>query len=93
MSFLKKLFGLGGASGGEEEGPSIEHQGFVIRATPYRAEGQFQTAGVIEKEIAGVRREHKFIRAERHNSREEAVQFSFAKGRQIVEERGEKIFD
>jgi hypothetical protein len=97
MSFLKKLFGLGSASGGEAagaaSGPTVEHQGFTIRASPYQEGGQFQTAGVIEKEIAGVKREHKFIRAERHNTHQEAVEFSFAKGRQIVDERGEKLFD
>jgi len=96
MSFLKKLFGGGG--GGEAEGPgapakSIEHDGFTIHATPYKSGGQYQTAGTIEKEVAGVRRSHSFVRADRHASLDEAVDFSLAKGRLIVDQRGDKVFD
>lgn len=95
MSFLKKLFGLGGSSdaGGPAATKTIEYEGFVIRAAPYQSEGQYQTAGVIEKEIAGVRKEHKFVRADRHVSLDDAVEFALSKGRQIIDERGERIFD
>lgn len=93
MSFLKKLFGGGSSEeGAAEAGASVEHQGFTIRATPFKSEGQYQTAGVIEKEIDGVRKEHKFIRAERHASFEAAVDFALIKGRQIVEQVGERMF-
>lgn len=97
MSFLKKLFGLGG---GEDvaEGPgtprkSVEHNGFTIHATPYKSGGQYQTAGTIEKEVNGVRRSHDFVRADRHASLEEAVEFSLAKGRLIVDQQGDKVFE
>ena len=43
--------------------------------------------------VAGVRCEHRFIRADRHASLEEAVEFSLSKGRQIVDQQGERIFD
>ena len=94
MSFWKKLFGGGGSS---EAGPaapakSVEYNGFTIRAAPYKSEGQYQTAGVVEKEIAGERKEHKFIRADRFPSLDDAVEFSLAKGRQIVDEQGERMF-
>jgi hypothetical protein len=93
MSFLKKLFG-----GGEKTpepaapAPSIEHAGFTIRAEPYEEQGQFQTAGVITKEVDGVMKEHRFVRADRHASRDAAIEFSFIKGRQIVDEQGERLF-
>lgn len=94
MSFWKKLFG-GGASGAGDAAPaakSVEYNGFVIRAAPYKSEGQFQTAGSIEKEIGGERKEHRFIRADRFPSFEDAVEFALAKGRQIVDEQGERMF-
>lgn len=97
MSFLKRWFG-GGAGQAENAGPAgapaktIEHAGFTIHATPYRAEAQYQTAGTIEKEVAGVRREHRFIRADRFSLLEDAVEFSLLKGRQIVDQQGERMF-
>ena len=94
MSFWKSLFG-GGSSDSAEAKPSapVEYNGFIIRAAPYKAEGQYQTAGIVEKEINGVRKEHKFIRADRHASYDDAVEFSLAKARQIVDQVGERMFD
>ena len=92
MSFFKSLFGFGSKESKEPAAPTEDYQGFVIRPTPYEADGQYQTAGSIEKEIDGVRQEHKFIRAERHPSVEEAVRFSVFKARQIIDEQGERIF-
>jgi hypothetical protein len=40
-----------------------------------------------------VRKEHKFIRADRHASYEDAVEFSLSKARQIVDQQGERVFD
>lgn len=94
MSFWKSLFG-GGSSDSAEAEPSapVEYNGFIIRAAPYKADGQYQTAGIVEKEINGVRKEHKFIRADRHASYDDAVEFSLAKARQIVDQVGERVFD
>jgi len=92
MSFLKKLFGGGGGDSAPAAGASVEHNGFTIRAEPFKSGGQFQTAGVITKEIGGALKEHKFIRAEQHASHEAAVEFSLLKGRQIVDQQGEAIF-
>ncbi len=99
MSFLKKLLGLT-TGGGEEaiEGPgapvkTVEHSGYTIHATPYKSGGQYQTAGTIEKEIEGVLRSRKFVRADRHADLGDAVDFSLAKGRQIIDQQGERLFD
>ncbi|MDQ0472919.1 HlyU family transcriptional regulator [Labrys wisconsinensis] len=93
MSFLKSLFGGGKSSSAEPAAKAeIEHKGFVIRAMPFKENGQFQTAGLIVKEIDGVVKEHKFIRADRHASQDEAVEFSFSKGRQIIDEQGDRLF-
>ena len=95
MSFLKRLFGSS-SGGGDTPGAvakEIEHKGFIIRATPYKAEGgQYQTCGVVSKEIGGVVKEHKFVRADRFAGLDDAVEVSLAKGRQIVDEQGDRMF-
>ena len=93
MSFWKSLFG--GGSSSESEGKAsapVEYNGFTIRAAPYKSEGQYQTAGVITKDVGGVTKEHKFIRADRHASYDDAVEFSLSKVRQIVDQQGERMF-
>lgn len=93
MSFLKRLFGGGGSSAAETPaGDPLEHKGFAIRATPFKADGQYQCCGVISKEIGGEVKEHRFIRADRFSSVDEAVPVILRKGRQIVDEQGEKVF-
>ncbi len=95
MSFLKSLFGLGGKDTGASPAAAAkeaEHKGFIIRATPYKDGGQYQTAGSICKEIGGEMKEHKFVRADRFSTIEEAADLSLSKGRQIIDEQGEKVF-
>ena len=95
MSFLKRLFGGGGASSEPAVAKpvkQIEHKGFTISATPYKNEGQYQTCGIVSKEIEGVVKEHKFIRADRFAGLDDAVDVSLKKGQQIVDEQGERIF-
>ena len=75
-----------------EPAKSVEHKGFIVRAAPFKSEGRYQTAGIIEKEIAGVRKEHRFIRADSHPSLEQAVEFSLSKGCQIIDHVGERVF-
>lgn len=100
MSFWTRLFGGGkpAETGLAKTGPAkptaeIEHGGFTIRAEPYRAEGgQFQTAGTVVKVIDGETREHRFVRADRFAGIEDATQFALSKGRQLVDEQGERLF-
>ena len=93
MSFLSTLFGRrGGAKAGRPTEP-VEYKGFIIRAAPYKNNGHYQTAGTIEREIGGVRKEHRFIRADSYAAYEDAVTFTVNKARQIVDLQGDKIFD
>ena len=91
MSFLKKLFG-GAHAGGVDGGEPVEHKGYLIRATPYQEGGQYQTCGVITKEIGGETKEHRFVRADKTTSPEDAIAISLRKGRQIIDEQGDAIF-
>lgn len=74
-----------------EEDP-VEYNGYRIRPAPYASKARYQTAGTIEKEVGGELKEHRFIRAETHSSREEAIAFSIAKAKQIIDEQGDRIF-
>ncbi len=87
-ALFNRLFGGAAAAGAE----AVEHNGYRIRPAPYRRMGQYQTCGVIEKEVARETKEHRFIRAEMHPSREAAAAFSIAKAKQLIDEQGERLF-
>ena len=97
MSFLKKLFGGGsdegdGGDGGGKVLGSKEHKGFSIRAIEMRAGSEFQLCGEIEKEVGGEVKVHKFIRADRLPSADQATDAALSKGEQIIDEQGERVF-
>ena len=94
MSFWKKLFGGGGDAGGKAApaGDPVEYNGFTITPAPFSEGGQFQTCGIISKEIDGTVKEHKFIRADRFPSRDDAVDVTLRKARQIIDEQGDRLF-
>jgi hypothetical protein len=94
MSFLKRLFGGASSDATADATPAkqVEHNGFMISATPYKEGGQYQTCGVVSKEVGGVMKEHKFIRADRFAGLDDAVDISIKKGIQLVEEQGERLF-
>lgn len=86
MSFLKRLFGLGG---GDAAKPALPEQtreidGFTVRATPYQEAGQWQLCGVISKEIDGEVKEHRFVRADRFTDRDTAADMVFLKAKTII---------
>jgi hypothetical protein len=76
----------------EPAAEAVEYKGFRIRPAPYPAKGQFQTAGVIEKDFDMGTKEHRFVRAETHPSKDDAASFALAKGKQIIDEQGDSIF-
>jgi hypothetical protein len=94
VSFLKSLFGLGGAkeAAAPVPGKEIEHKGFVVRAEPMPAGGQYQVAGWIEKRFGEELKRHHFIRADLAASVDEASDTALQKGRRIVDEQGDRLF-
>jgi hypothetical protein len=96
MSFLKKLFGIGGGGeagvGEPEASEAQDYKGFTIRATPFKADGQYQTCAVITKEVGGATKEHRLIRADRFAALDAAVDVSLRKARQMIDEQGDRLF-
>ena len=93
MSFLSGLFGRRADAKAGKLAEPVEYKGFVIRAAPYKNNGHYQTAGTIEREIGGVRKEHRFIRADSYAVYDDAVTFTVNKARQIIDLQGDRIFD
>ena len=90
---LKGLLGRLFGGGGEVGIPGRGVQRLSIRPTPYARNRQFQTSGVIEKDFPdGSTKEHRFVRAEMHATREGAVEFAKTKARQIIDQQGDRIF-
>ena len=85
------------ASGGghPSNGPAIqtvEYKGYRIKPAPYRANDQYQTAGVIEKDTPEGVKEHRFVRADTYHSRDDAIAFTVSKAKQIIDQQGDRIF-
>jgi hypothetical protein len=86
---------VGGQATGGTEGPpppAVEYKGYRIRAIPYRTNGLYQTAGIIEKDTPEGVKEHRFIRADTHQGREDAIAFAISKAKQIIDLQGDRIF-
>lgn len=94
MSFLNKLFGGGTPATPKEPdgGAPVAYKGFSIRATPFVADGQYQCCGVITREIDGETKEHRFIRADKFSSLDDAIQIIQRKGQQMIDQMGDRIF-
>ncbi len=73
-------------------GCDIDYKGYRIRPAPYRTSGLYQTAGTIEKDTPEGTKEHRFVRADTHQSREAAIDFAVQKGKQIIDLQGDRIF-
>lgn len=92
MSFWSTLFGRRAAAGTERVSEPVHYKGFVIRAAPYKTDGHYQTAGIIEREADGVHRQHRFIRADTYATYEDAVKFTIGKAQQMIDLQGERLF-
>jgi hypothetical protein len=94
LSKLKALFGgSGGGPAAVPTQPAVEYNGYRITPAPYPANGQYQTCGVIEKDFPDGSKQHRFVRAETHPSVDDAAQFAVTKGKQIIDQQGDRIFE
>ena len=91
-SMLSGKARAGGGTGGKR-GAAQEYNGFTIQAAPLQDGSQWLTAGFISKKVGDEQKEHQFIRADTHGSREDAEAFSLTKARLIIDEQGEKLFE
>ena len=97
---LKSIFG--GSSGsseknsgnnGEEVQDSEEYKGFTIVAAPIKEGGQYRTAGYISRVVDGEEKKSRFIRADNSPDKQQAIDHSRSKARQIVDEQGDRLLE
>lgn len=93
-SLFSRLFGTGGGDGaGAERSEGVDYNGFTIYAAPQKDGSNWRCAGFIAKDGDEGAREHQFIRADVFPTRDQAEDCALRKARQIIDERGEKVFD
>ena len=97
MSFLKSLFGA--AAKPRTETPveerttaQLDYKGYVIRAVPFKEQGQFQLAGIIEKPFGDEVKRYRFVRAARSADPADVSQLALAKGQTLIDEQGDALF-
>lgn len=88
---IKGIFG-GSAEPKSTANPPVTYDSFEIIAEPKSAGGQWQVAGRIEKEIAGERKTHTFIRADTMPSQDEAASEMLRKAKVMIDQQGDSIF-
>jgi hypothetical protein len=92
LSWLKALWSGAPKATAQPALAAVEYKGFRIQPTPFASRGQFQTAGVIEKEFeTGVKR-HEFIRADTLPNEEDAAAHAISKAKQIIDQQGDGLF-
>lgn len=94
MSFLKKLFGMGG-EGAAKAGKfvaEVEHEGYLIQTAPMRDGSIYRVCGTISKEIDGEMKSHTLIRADTLPSADEASDMTVRKAKQMIKEQGDRLF-
>jgi hypothetical protein len=88
MSFWSKWFGGGSDGAAAKPVKSTDYKGYMIDAMPFKDGGQWQLAGRITKDG----REHKFVRADKFTSAEDAADIALSKGQLIVDQMGDRMF-
>ncbi len=94
MAFSKLFKFLTGGAFQCSEKPalkSIDYKGFTIEAGPIQESSAYRTAGFITGEINGETKRIQFIRADQHADQQTAIDHSFTKARQIIDEQGAKL--
>ena len=88
MSLFGRLFGSGGS-----EAKPVEHNGFMIFATPVKEAGGYRIGARIEAEFMGEKKVHQMVRADTYQTAETAEEASVIKAKMFIDQMGEKIFD
>jgi hypothetical protein len=88
MGLLSWLFG-GGAPSAPADAPAVEHGGFEIVPAPIAEGGEYRISALIRQG----EREHRLIRADTMRDRDTCIKASIAKARQMIDERGARLFD
>lgn len=93
--FFRGLVGGGSESADGEapqKGEAVDYKGYAICPACRKQGSQWLTAGVISKPFDDGVKEHHFIRADVHASKDDAESCAVMKGKRIVDEQGDRMF-
>ena len=96
-SIFSNLFSLfsGGGEKAAKPAPASEpqiHEGCRIFAEPMKEGNQYRLAGRIEKDVQGQTLVRTFVRADVFTSQDDALECTFRKARQIIDQNGPSLF-
>lgn len=95
-NFFSKLFGGGtpkGSSSPVEEDPVAYSECSIISVPEKTDDGQWRLSGQIVRISDGVAMTRSFVRVDTFTSREQAVEFTLRKGKQIIDQQGDLVFE
>ncbi len=90
--FLSMLSGGGAEPKVEAKVEPQEYAGCRIFAEPMREGSQIRLAGRIEKDVDGKTLVRTFVRADMFTAMDDALDCTFRKGRQIIDQNGASLF-
>jgi hypothetical protein len=97
LSSILSMFSGGTSKGDADKAPaapaaSQSYNDCQIFAVPQREGSQFRLAGRIEKQVNGETLVRTFIRADVFSSVDDAVETTFRKAQQIIDQHGTSLF-
>lgn len=95
MDKVRSALGLGQGSSDTGQGKAAdaaEYEGFTIVPVPRKHAAGWLTAGTIRKQFPDGVKEHQFVRADTYANWDDAVAFCVRKGKQIIDEQGDRLF-
>ncbi|ETX27372.1 HlyU family transcriptional regulator [Roseivivax isoporae] len=94
MSLFGRLFGKGGGAShaAATEAEPVDHKGYAIHPDPMPEGSRWRIAARIERVVDGEAKVHRLIRADTLDDRDQAVEASVRKARQMIDEQGDGIF-
>lgn len=92
---LKSIFNSTTGSSNSDTASSepLDYKEFSIEAAPIDEGGKYRTAGYISGDLDGETKRVRFIRADENSNRQDAIEHSLAKARQIIDEQGAKLLE
>ncbi|MBI3706939.1 MAG: hypothetical protein HY246_04585 [Proteobacteria bacterium] len=91
--FVRNIFGpkKAGPSAVEPDA-AVDYKGYSIRPSPRQQGSQWTTEGVIAKQFPDGEKECRFIRADTHGEKTDALASCVAKAKRIIDEQGDQMF-
>ena len=89
---FRRMLG-GGEAPASQVAARESYKGCELEAVPVQDGGRWRVAGSVVKTIDGAEKRHDFVRADTFPDRDDAAAVSLSKGRLLVDQMGDKLFE